>query len=159
MCYTVGPYLLSILNIAVCNCASLAIPSPHPPPLVTISLFPKFVNLFLFCKLWTILSVGLHWGVSEPIFTCITPGGLSRRVDPSFLWSHITTTGVLEQFTLAHHSQLLYFQNSVNQIFKPFIAWNQPWWEYLGHKHQNWLLNIYQHTADPRPLAAVLRCM
>ena len=48
---TVGPYWLSILNIAVCNCASLTIPSPDSPPLATISLLPKVVNLFLFCKL------------------------------------------------------------------------------------------------------------
>ena len=47
LCYTVGPFWLSILNIALCPC-----PSQMPPilSLATINLFSKSVSLFLFCK-------------------------------------------------------------------------------------------------------------
>ena len=48
LCYTVGPYWLSILNIAVCTCQSQS-PNPslphYPYPLVTISSFSKSVSL------------------------------------------------------------------------------------------------------------------
>ena len=49
LCYTVGPCLLSILNIVVCTCQSQT-PSPGLFPPVTINSFSKSVSLFLFYK-------------------------------------------------------------------------------------------------------------
>ena len=50
LCYTVGPYCLSILYIAVCICSSQT-PSPSSPappsPLVNPSLFSLSVNQFV----------------------------------------------------------------------------------------------------------------
>ena len=51
LCYTVGPYQLSILQIVGCICQCLS-PNLSLPPysLVTISLFSTSVTLFLFCR-------------------------------------------------------------------------------------------------------------
>ena len=50
LCYTLGPYWLSILDIAVCACQfhtpNLSLPTPFP--LVTVNSFSKSMSLFLF---------------------------------------------------------------------------------------------------------------
>ena len=52
LCYRVGPWWLSILNIAVCTCQSqtLSLSHPHILPLVTLNSFTKSMSLFLCCK-------------------------------------------------------------------------------------------------------------
>ena len=56
LCYTVGPYWLSILNIAVCTYQSQTsyLSSPNFPP-VTISSFSKSVSLFFLSKFTCII--------------------------------------------------------------------------------------------------------
>ena len=56
LCYTEGPASLLVIHLKygsvfMSTPNSLTIPAhPHPSPMVTISLFSKFVSLFLSCK-------------------------------------------------------------------------------------------------------------
>ena len=77
LCYTVGPYQLSILYIVVCICQSQSPNLSFPPssPLVTISSFSTSVTLFLstikkseiipFAVTWRDLEIIILSGVSQ----------------------------------------------------------------------------------------------
>ena len=90
LCYTVGPYYLSILYIAMCISQSQS-PNlsllPHISPLVTMNLFSKSLSLFLFCKFfciifpwdWAGLSPLPCWPGPSPFFLCCRNSWINRR--------------------------------------------------------------------------------